>query len=317
MPMVARTTNLMLQRDMLSHLSRTRLRLSRVQEQASTGLRINRPSDDPSGTGEAAALRSRLESTAQLGRNLSQAELRLRAGEAALGQAGDVLIRARELALQGANDTLDAAGRRQIAMEIESLHAQLVAAANARTSGAYLFGGHQSASAPFVVSGPFVDASPAPTVAFVGDPSEVEVEIEEGTNVAATLDGRRVFLGDGDGDAAPDAGKEDLFDVLADQRDALRADDRAAVAAVTQRLDRGQQQLSEELARVGSRSAWLEAQRATLARREEDLTARLSQVQDADSIRVLSDLVREETALQASLEVMARVVQPSLLDFLA
>jgi flagellar hook-associated protein 3 FlgL len=317
MPMVARTTNLMLQRDMLSHLSRTRLRLSRVQEQASTGLRINRPSDDPSGTGEAAALRSRLESTAQLGRNLSQAELRLRAGETALGQAGDVLIRARELALQGANDTLDAAGRRQIAREVESLHAQLVAAANANTSGAYLFGGHQSATAPFVVSGPFVDASPAPTVAFAGDPSEVEVEIEEGTNVAATLDGRRVFLGDDDGDAAPDAGKEDLFDVLADLRDALRADDRAAVAAVTQRLDRGQQQLSEELARVGSRSAWLEAQRATLARREEDLTARLSQVQDADSIRVLSDLVREETALQASLEVMARVVQPSLLDFLA
>jgi len=306
----------MLQRQMLVDVDRTRLRLARVQEQASTGLRINRPSDDPVGAGEAAALRGRLDSTAQMGRNLGQADVRLRATEASLGEVNNVLLRARELAIQGANDTLDAAGRAQIAAEVEGLHARLLSAGNARAGGAYLFAGRASDASPFVASGPFVNGSPAPTVAFVGDPSEIEVEIDEGARMASTLDGQRVFQGDGDGDGSPDAGKEDLFSVLGDLRDALLANDRNAVAATSDRIESGQGQISEELSRVGSRTARLESQRANLDRREEALTTRLSDVQDADSIRVLSDLVREQTALQASLEATARVIQPSLLDFL-
>lgn len=314
--MVNRVTTLMLQRSMLLDVDATRLRLARVQEQAATGLRINRPSDDPVGAGEAAALRSRLEATAQLDRNLGQAEVRLRSVETALFRTTNVLVRARELAIQGANDTLDAAGRAQIATEIEGLHAELVAAGNTTTAGARVFSGHASDTAPFVPSGPFVGGSPSPTVAFAGDASEVEVQIGGGARLAATLDGRRVFLGDADGNGTPDPGREDLFDVLADLRDALLADDRDAIAAVTDRLDAGQGQLNEELARVGSRSARVDSERENLARREESLAVRLSEVQDADTIRVLSDLVREETALQAALQVTARVVQPSLLDFL-
>jgi len=85
---------------------------------------------------------------------------------------------------------------------------------------------------------------------------------------------------------------------------------------ITDRIAVAQAQVSESLARVGARSARLETRRAALEQSEQDLTLRLSEVQDADTIRVLSDLVREETALQAALQVTARVVQPSLLDFL-
>jgi len=314
--MVTRVTASILQRQMLLDVDRTRQRLALVQEQAATGLRINRASDDPVGAGEAAALRGRLEATAQIRRNVDQADVRLRTTETALGRATEVLIRARELAIQGANDTLDAAGRAQIAAEIESLHAELLSAGNERAGGAHVFAGHASATAPFVASGPFVTGLPAPTVAFAGDPSEVEIEIEEGVRLPATLDGREVFLGDGDGNGAPDPGREDLFDVLADLRDALRADDAPAVGAITDRIAVAQTQVSEALARVGARSARLETRRAALEQSEQDLTLRLSEVQDADTIRVLSDLVREETALQAALQVTARVVQPSLLDFL-
>ena len=314
--MLTRVTSLMLQRQMLVDVDRTRLRLARVQEQASTGLRINRPSDDPVGAGEAASLRGRLDATVQMRRNLGQADVRLRATEASLGEVNDILLRARELAIQGANDTLDSAGRAQIAAEVEGLHARLLSAGNARAGGAYLFAGRASDAAPFAASGPFVGGSPAPTVAFLGDPSEVEVQIDESARIASTLNGQRVFQGDGDGDGSPDAGKEDLFAVLGGLRDALLANNRNAVAAASDQLESGQGQISEELSRVGSRTARLEAQRANLDRREEALTTRLSDVQDADSIRVLSDLVREQTALQASLEATARVIQPSLLDFL-
>ncbi|MFQ5416760.1 MAG: flagellar hook-associated protein FlgL [Myxococcota bacterium] len=307
---------MMLQRQMLAGVDRTRLRLARVQEQASSGLRINRPSDDPAGSGEAAALRNRLDATAQVARNIGQADLRLRASEDALFEVTDVLIRARELAVQGANGTLDLAARRQIASEIEGLHGRLVAAGNTQSGGAHVFAGFASATVPFVASGPFVDGLPAPSVSFAGDTSEVEIEIDTGVRLRATLNGQRVFQGDADGDGSPDAGREDLFEVLADLRDALQADDQAAVAAVTARLDAAQDQISEETARLGGRSARLDAQRDTLARREVQLAARLSEVQDADSIRVLSELVREEKVLEGSLAVAARIIQPTLLDFL-
>jgi flagellar hook-associated protein 3 FlgL len=301
---------------MLTNVDRTRLRLARIQEQASTGLRINRPSDDPAGAGAAGVLRMRLESASQLERNIGQAEIRLNNAESALADVTDLLIRARELAIQAANDTLDAAGRRMVAAEVEGLHSRLVSAGNTRGGGAHLFAGFASATPPFVESGPFVDGQPAPTVSFAGDVNEVEIEIDEGLRIAATLNGQRVFLGDGDGDASPDAGSEDLFSVLGDLYDALHADDRDAISAITQRIDVAQSQISEERARLGGRSARVLAQREALARREVQLQASLSDAQDADSVRVLSDLVREEAALESSLAVAARLFQPSLLDFL-
>ncbi len=312
-----RVTNLMLQRSALADVSRARTLLARTQEQASSGLRINRPSDDPVGAREAAALRARLEAVAQLERNVGQADLRLRAADEAFSDVNNILIRARELAIQGANDTLDAQGRLQIAAEVEALHGQLLAVGNVRRGGAHIFSGFASDTAPFVASGPFTPSLPAPSVAFVGDANEVEIEIEEGVRMASTSDGRRVFLGDGDGDGAPDAGKEDLFEVLADLRDALVADDRSATAAVLSRIDVAQTQIGAEQANLGGRAQRLEAALGSLARRRVSLTDRLSQVQDADTIQVYSDLVQHETLLRASLEATARLVQPSLLDFLS
>ena len=56
-----RVTDLMLQRTLLAGNQRAREQLFRIQEQAASGLRINRPSDDPVGAGQAVALRSQIE----------------------------------------------------------------------------------------------------------------------------------------------------------------------------------------------------------------------------------------------------------------
>lgn len=302
-------------RTSLFDVVRARARLARTQEQASSNLRINRPSDDPSGASRAAVLRAEQAAQLQYTRNVERGTDRLRAAESALGSASDAIVRARELAVQGANGTLDAVARRAIAAEVEVLFEELTGAANARHDDGWVFAGTANATPAFTVTGAFAAGAP-PVVAFAGSSDEIELAFAPGQRVAVTLDGRRVFLGDGDGDTVPDAGRADAFATLGALWQALVDDDRDAVAATLDDLDRVQRQLELERARVGAEGARLDAAKSSLADAGVETTRQLSVTQDADTLRVLSDLVSQETALTAALEAAARVVTPSLLDFL-
>jgi len=311
-----RVTGAMMMRNALANLDRARVRLAVTQEQAASQLRINRPSDDPGGASRAAALRAALAETARLRANVDQGRARLSAVEAALGQARDVLARARELAIQGANGTQDATTRAAIAAEIAVLFDELVAAGNADHDGSAVFAGTASDAPAFSTAGSFAGGSP-PLVTFDGSADEIEISIGGGQRVATTLDGRRVFRGDADGDGAPDPGREDLFALLGDLWQALVDDDPAAVAGTLGRLERAQRQLELAVSEVGARGARLETAAERLAGTDVDLRTRLSNVQDADTLRVLSDLVSQETALRAALEATARALPPTLVDFLS
>ncbi|MCP3983641.1 MAG: flagellar hook-associated protein 3 [bacterium] len=312
-----RVTQSMIIRSALDDLNRARARLVRTQEQAASGLRINRPSDDPVGTSAAMLLKSGLEATSQYQRNINQTRTRLSSGENALANATDLLVRAKELALQGANATQNAATRAQIAEEVESLHSSMLAEANSRIAGGALFGGYTTDTAPFVASGPFIDLPPSsPTVAFAGDRNEIEIQIDEAVRTRATANGQRVFMGDADGDGSVDGGREDIFQLLADLRDGLATNNVAQVDSTIPRLDAAMSQISVERTHFGASLTQLDTFEKRLDDRFVDLTARLSDTQDADSLQVFSDLASQEVALQASLQANARLIQSTLLDFI-
>lgn len=302
-------------RTSLANVLRARTRLAATQERAASSLRINRPSDDPAGASRATALRAEQAAHLQHARNVDRAVDRLRAVETALAKAGDALVRARELAMQGANGTLDATARHAIATEVEVLFGELLGAANAQHADGWLFAGTANAAPAFAVTGDFASGAP-PVVAFAGTSDEIEVAIAPDQRVAVTLDGRRVFLGDGDGDGTPDGGRADAFATLGALWQALVDDDRDAIAASLADLDRVHHQLALERARVGAEAARLDAAKRALADASYETTRQLSLTEDADMLSVLSDLVSQETALNASLEAAARAVRPSLLDFL-
>jgi flagellar hook-associated protein 3 FlgL len=314
--MGTRITNGIVFRNATADITRQQLRLFKIQEQASSGLRINHLGDDPVGVRAATLLKAGLESTKQFQRNITQAQSRITDTESALVETSDVLLEARLIALQGVNGTMDDTSRDNLAGQVESLHDRLVAAANRKSSGGYIFSGYTADVQPFTRAGPFVDGVPSPVVAFTGDASEVETEIDEGVLQRSTLNGQRVYMGDADGDNAPDAGRVDLFEALGDLREALQANDVVAMRAALDDLDDGMLQVSLERTDVGSTDNQLAKFNSRLESREVDLAARLSDVQDADSVEVFSDLVTQETILRASLEVTARLIQQSLLDFL-
>jgi flagellar hook-associated protein 3 FlgL len=317
--MGSRITNGILFRNAIADISRQTQRLFKVQEQASSGLRINHLSDDPVGVRAATLLKAGLESTAQSQRNITQARSRVTDAESSLVETSDVLLEAKLIAIQGRNDTMDATSRVNLAGVVESLHERLMAAANRQSSGGFIFSGYTSDVKPFTQVGSFVAGSPPPTVTFSGDPSEVQTEIDEGVLLRSTLNGERVFMGRANGGVTPDAGRVDLFAVLGNLWEALNTDTKAGVAAVGAAIDElatGLLQVSLERTDIGSIDNQLTKFDSRLSSRKLDLSQRLSDVQDADSVEVFSDLVTQETALRASLQVSARMLQPSLLDFL-
>ena len=312
-----RVTPSILYRTSLGNIDRQRQALSETQRKASSGLEINQPSDDPSGTASALLLRSSLSAIEQYLRTNTNAEARVAAAEAAIGEANNLLINARELALQGANEGVGAQGRLQIAREVESLFGSLLTTANAAHSGGYVFGGFANSAPPFEQSGSFVDAPPtSPTVGFVGDSNQIQVAIDANETVDITFDGSRIFKGDTTGDGNPDGGRVDVFAVLADLRNALVADDQTAITATLDEIDGAIDQLSAERTRVGASATRIENANERLQSREVNLAERLSNLQDADLAEVISDLVQQESALQAGLSATARLLQTNLVDFL-
>ncbi len=184
-------------------------RLAEAQEVVSTGRRLNRLSDDPGGALRALDLRGVERSLDQYERNIDQGRLFLEETDQVLGQVGEILQRAKELALALANDTQTAQDRQGAATEVRELRSRLLSLANTLVAGRYLFGGFRNGSAPF--------AGGLGGVTYSGDGGEISIPVSASANTALNLPGNRVFQGT----EIPEG--VGLFDVLFDLEVVLNA----------------------------------------------------------------------------------------------
>ncbi len=175
------------QHDFLDAVNRRQTELSRLQEQVATGQRFTRPGQDPTGAARLLGIDAALAANAQYLRNISQAVGRLNVEESVLADAGDVLQRLRELAVQAANGPMSAENRAAIATEVRERRAQLLALGNTRDgNGEYLFAGHSTGTLPFAEQGG--------TVTYQGDQGRREVQIGADRFVADGDDGASVLM---------------------------------------------------------------------------------------------------------------------------
>ena len=107
----ASRTTLFAQRQLGLH----RARRERAMERIASGKRINRAADDPAGLAIAERLKARIASTRVARRNAYDGQSAAQIAEGALGEASNLLVRLRELAMQSANGTLSDRQRDSIA----------------------------------------------------------------------------------------------------------------------------------------------------------------------------------------------------------
>jgi len=125
----------------------TQKELSAVNERLSSGYRINRAADDAAGLAISEKLRAQVRGLSQAARNAQDGVSVIQTAESALGETGSILQRVRELAVQGANDTLTSGDRSNIQAEVDQLLAELD-----RSAGTTEFNTHKLVSGSFATT---------------------------------------------------------------------------------------------------------------------------------------------------------------------
>ncbi len=310
--MAFRVTNQMMSQRMLENLWASMRRLDKWNQQLSTGRRISLPSDDPADTETAMRLRTLLREGEQYMRNVDDALAWLEATDAALNHATQVLQRARELIIYGGNGTLTDEARQALATEMNQLIHDLFAVANTKHGQRYLFAGENTLIRPFeVILRDQTDPS-SPVVGFQYhgtryEPADgfdgLELEIEAGNTLRYNIFGNDVF--------------EPIFDVLIAVREHLENGNLNDLTGDDLRnFDEAMDNLLRWRAEVGARVNRLELVRERLSQNQVNLEKLSAEVEGIDIAEVIMRLKMEENVYRAALGAGARIIQPTLLDFL-
>jgi flagellar hook-associated protein 3 FlgL len=296
-----RITQKTVSRTVLDGLQANMARMQKLQEQLSSGKQVSRPSDSPVKTVEAMQFRSTISRNEQYVRNADDGLAMLGVADAALTDSLNMTRRVRELTLQGLNGTLAHESKLALAAEIRTLRDGLVGVANTRYLDRPVFGGNTKSD----------DAFDRATGAYLGDNGEVVRTVGSGTRVSVNVPGTEVFGATGS--------PQQLFAVLDEIADALEDDD----ASLHPRLQGGLVNLDTAidtvittLGQLGARFNRVETMRSAAESQLLSLSDSLSEAEDIDLPKTIVDLQMQEVAYKAALGATARVVQPSLLDFL-
>ena len=296
--MLGRITSSQLLATSQSSLAVSRAQLARLQQQASTGRAITKPSDDPAGTAAALKVRGEQRATAQYGTNIDDGLGWFSTLDAAFTGAEDLVRKGIDITVQGANSgTMSPASREALAMQLDGLRADLLGRANTTYLGRTVFAGNSDTGIAF-------DAS----YAFSGLP---------GASVQRRISPTETVAVDADGAAAFGAGPTSLFGTMDGIATALRSGDDAAVRTGLDALQSGFSALTAQHTAVGARYARLEQAKQDNIGAGTTLETQRSGIEDVDPTKVLVDLKTQEVGYQTALAVTARVIQPTLMSFLS
>jgi flagellar hook-associated protein 3 FlgL len=126
--------------------------MQQTQRQLTSGKRITRPSDDPAAAAAGVRLRAQQSRDAQYLRNIEHARTWLATTDRVLSDIGDLLGRARELAVQASTGTFTSGDTKQLAEEIYAIRSQIISAVNGAVNvDQYVFSGQKSDVTPISV----------------------------------------------------------------------------------------------------------------------------------------------------------------------
>ena len=292
--MLTRVTNQMTALQSQQHLQAGSVRLAQAQERATSLDKLTRPSDDPTATAEALRVKSLQSALAQHTRNVADGDGWLSTTDSALIAADSLMAKVRELTLQGANGSLSPTAKEAVATELEGLKADLLGVANTSINGRSVFAGTSDAGVAFRAD-----------YSWTGTPgSSVTRRIGPETTVAV----------DSDGSAAFGTGASSVFALIDDIATSLRTGGDVASHLTT--VDARVAGLRSVQSDMGARHAQLLRAEDTLMDTKVALESQRAGLEDLDLGQAVLDLQLQNNSYQAALQVTAKVLQVSLMDFL-
>jgi flagellar hook-associated protein 3 FlgL len=329
-------------------LNRSRSRLENLQTQNSTLKKLNKPSDDPVGSGKILEMRTDKVNNDQFQSNAKFAQSFLENTDAALEDLTEVIMRAKEIAIgQSSSASSTPETRLGVAEEVNQLFQRAIGTSNRRIGDRFVFGGFQNNSNPVDAEGNYH-----------GDDGEVMLEIGREVFIGMNIPGIQIFNTNPEGsvdqvllenrktenqnrESPPTQNKTDdknseplrrlasekfgeksdipnanIFDELKSLRIGLLTGDQNAIRGTLDRFDELLAKVVSSRSKIGSRIQGIQGNITAMERHNVTNAQLSSGIEDADMTQIVSDMAKEETIFKSSLASSKHLIQPTLLDFL-
>lgn len=297
-----RITQSMLSNNMLNNLSNSYGTMGKLQQQLSSGSKLTRPSDDPVAAVKGMGFRTTLVKNDQFSRNMNEVNGWLDASDSALTQTNNALKRVKDLMVQASNDTNTDDDRKAMQKEIDQIRQQIRDVANTQQGDTYIFSGTDVRKPLFADSAANAGANdPLPTLQ--GNMSTVEVEVYDGIAFGVNTPGQELF--------------KDIDKMMNDIQKALN--DGATGEDISKMITKVQTQSDAVLkvqAGVGAKQNRVDTMMDRLSSQKISVTKQLSNNEDVEYEQAITQLITEESIHRAALSVGAKIIRPSLVDFL-
>ena len=266
--------------------------LSKANEIATTGKKINNLSDDPVGLTQSLTIQSDLAGIEQMGRNIDFGNSWLNASESALTSVETILSDTKALCVQMANGTIGADQRSVAAETVQNNLEEIVSLANTNVAGNYIFSGTKTDTVPFDQT----------TGAYYGDSNAFAIKISKNSTIEIGSAGDAVF--------------GTLFSTLTDLKDALQNNNVDGIQEAMDNLDGHFDDIKTKVSDVGSKMNRMEIKNKIYQDLNLTNTERLSNIEDADIAEAVMNVKAAELTYQAALASSSKVMTLSLVDYL-
>lgn len=284
-------------------------RVNELQTQIATGKKVVTPSDAPDQATVISRLRSAVNRQEGFDRALTAVENRLTAEETALDSMQSALIRIQELAIQGANDTNGSQDRQALATEIAGLVDHMVGLANTQdVSGNYVFAGSDAKTRPYTTVNN--------EIVYQGDDVTSQIFVSEQQMLNLNRPGSKMFPPIQHSTDAGEDNKRSFFGALGDLVSAMNQGEYDGIHQGLEDVTDMVNSVSKSLADVGTDLTVVESRKEVLNDVKLRYQTLLSDAQDLDYSKAITDLSAEMLTLEAAQAAFAKISGQSLFDYI-
>jgi len=270
----------------------------------SSGKVLRKPSDDPIKVARVMSHTTALARNEQYQKNIQAAKSWMGITEDSLEMISEVMQRARELALAGANGTMPDNARRAIAMEIDELTDVLVQMGNSSYEGRYIFSGFKTRTVPFSRDKGLLAEGAQTSVDYHGDQGSISWEVAPHVTIRGNIDGSELFM------------ENKIFQFMERLAQGLLDGDNEVIEASIGNLSDALDHILDKRATIGAIVNGLDITMEKYLSEKINFMELRSRLEDIDFAEAYMNFAVMENIYRASISTGARVIQPSLLDFL-
>lgn len=293
----------------LSNLSVLENRLTKDNNEVSSGLKVQTISDAPQLDPEILDLNAQIAQNDQIGNNLAQASTEVAAAEGAVNSATNIMDEATQIATEGSNGTTT--NNTQLANQVSDLLTQVQQLSMTQVAGRFVFSGDADQTAPYGSVNLTTNTTNG-VGSYQGNSGLRYIEDPNGVNFAISFTAQQIFDGGAGGTAA-----NSVFQSLTELYNSLKSGSQSSVMQAANDVRSASTYLSGILAQYGDIQNKISDAQTVQSSMNTNYLAQLSNLQDVDEAQAVTQQQTDSTALTAAETAYSSLPKKSLFDYLA